>query len=208
MRRSFDLVIFDCDGVLINSKEANRAYYDDILAHFDLGPMDEEELAYVHMHTAMESLIYLFSDCPQLRAEALKWAQGVDYSDYLEHLTTKPGFPGIVKDIRPPVLTGVSTNRSTTMPQVRKAFGFDNWFDMIMCALDVSKPKPHPEGVWKILRSLGIPAERAVYVGDSKVDEEVAKRVGLALVAYKNPCLDAMFHVKHFEEMKAFLFSK
>ena len=87
-------------------------------------------------------------------------------------------------------------------------FGFDNWFDMIVCALDVSKPKPHPEGVWKILRSLGIPAERAVYVGDSKVDEEVAKRAGLAHVAYKNPCFDAMFHVKHFEEMKAFLFRK
>ena len=39
--------------------------------------------------------------------------------------------------------------------------------------------KPAPEGVFEILRAMGIPAEGAVYIGDSDVDIKTARNAGL-----------------------------
>ncbi len=34
----FQVIIYDCDGVLIDSRESNRAFYNHILARFGLAP--------------------------------------------------------------------------------------------------------------------------------------------------------------------------
>ena len=42
--------------------------------------------------------------------------------------------------------------------------------------------KPAPDMVWAALEELGVPREGALYVGDSEVDVETARRSGLDLV--------------------------
>ena len=199
----FDLAIFDCDGVLLDSREANRAYYNAILKEFRRGPMNDKELSFVHMHTAEESVKYLFRDDIAAQKEALIYAQFLDYSPFLDYLKMEPGVSDTIESIRPPMLTAVSTNRSTTTSRIVDVFGLDRWFDIIVCALDVNNPKPDPEGVFKILETLGVEKERAIYIGDSVVDEIVAYKAGIPLIAYKNRNLEAMFHVEHFDRIKA-----
>lgn len=201
----FDLAIFDCDGVLLDSREANRAYYNAILEEFGRKSMDEKELSFVHMHTAEESVEYLFRDDIAAQKEALVYAQALDYTHFLDCLTMEPGVGDTIESIRPPMLTAVSTNRSTTMSRVVEIFGLDKWFDIIVCALNVNNPKPDPEGVFKILEVLGVKKDRAIYIGDSVVDEIVAYRAGIPLIAYKNKKLEAMFHVEHFVQIESIL---
>ena len=203
----FDLAIFDCDGVILDSREANRAYYNAILEEFGRGSMDEKELSFVHMHTAEESVKYLFRDDVSAQREALVYAQTLDYTRFLDCLIMEPGVGDTIESIRPPMLTAVSTNRSTTMSRVIEMFGLDRWFDIIVCALDVDNPKPDPEGVFKILETLGVEKGRAIYIGDSVVDEMVACRAEIPLIAYKNRDLGAMFHVEHFVQIKTILFN-
>ena len=203
----FDLAIFDCDGVILDSREANRAYYNAILEEFGRGSMDEKELSFVHMHTAEESVKYLFRDDMSAQREALVYAQTLDYTRFLDCLIMEPGVGDTIESIRPPMLTAVSTNRSTTMSSVAEIFGLDKWFDIIVCALDVNNPKPDPEGVFKILEILGVEKDRAIYIGDSVVDEMVAYRAEIPLIAYKNRDLRAMFHVEHFDQIKTILFN-
>ena len=50
------LVAFDCDGVLFDSQQANIAFYNAILAHFDRPPLSPEAVDYIHSHTVWESL--------------------------------------------------------------------------------------------------------------------------------------------------------
>ncbi|MBW1931761.1 MAG: HAD hydrolase-like protein [Deltaproteobacteria bacterium] len=169
----FDLAIFDCDGVLLDSKEANRAYYNAILKNFGRRSMNDEELSFVHMHTAEESVKYLFRDDTAAQKEALIYAHTMDYTSFLDCLIMEPGVGDTIECIRPPMLTAISTNRSTTMSKVVDIFGLDKWFDVIVCALDVNNPKPDPEGVFKILEILGVEKDRAIYIGDSVVDEMV-----------------------------------
>ena len=45
------VVGFDCDGVLFDTKQANRAYYNRILNHFGKTAMTDEQFTFIHMHT-------------------------------------------------------------------------------------------------------------------------------------------------------------
>ncbi|MGB9712376.1 MAG: HAD family hydrolase [Dissulfurimicrobium sp.] len=206
--KNFDLVIFDCDGVLVDSKEANYRYYNDILVKLGLGSINKDELDYVHTHTAEQSILYLFRNNKELYNNALELIKKLDYLDYLPFLKIEPDVVEILKDIRPPVLTAIFTNRTTTMPKLVKMFGFDRLFDSIMTALDVDFPKPHPQGILKIIDKLGIEHKKTVFVGDSILDEQAARDAGISFIAYKNEKLEAMFHVKHFYEIKKIVLSK
>ncbi|MGA6926537.1 MAG: hypothetical protein WBY88_12690, partial [Desulfosarcina sp.] len=68
VKHPFKVVAFDCDGVMFDSREANRVYYDHLLVHFNLPAMNPDQLAYAHMHTVDESLAYLIGDETILKA--------------------------------------------------------------------------------------------------------------------------------------------
>ena len=54
------LVIFDCDGVMFDSKDANRKYYNHLLEEFGYPLMDRQEEDYVHSHNVLDSVAYIF----------------------------------------------------------------------------------------------------------------------------------------------------
>ena len=56
------LIVFDCDGVLFDSREANRIYYNDLLKAFNHPPMDDQELEYVHSHNVTDSVSHIFQN--------------------------------------------------------------------------------------------------------------------------------------------------
>ena len=60
------VVAFDCDGVLFDTAQSNRAYYNAVLNHMGLPDLTAEQFAYVHMHTVDQSLSYLFKDQQRL----------------------------------------------------------------------------------------------------------------------------------------------
>jgi phosphoglycolate phosphatase-like HAD superfamily hydrolase len=65
---------------------------------------------------------------------------------------------------------------------------YDLWpyFDMVVTALDVTHPKPHPESVGKILKTLKVDKRKTLYLGDSEVDRATASSSGVTFIAYKN----------------------
>lgn len=196
------IVIFDCDGVLFSSKEANRAFYNKILDKLSLDPMNESELQYCHMHTAEDSIKYLLREHNNRIDNAYKVADSIDYSQFLHLMVMEPLVEETLLDIKQCLLTAILTNRSTTMAKLVEIYKLNNFFDKIVSALDVNKPKPHPEGICKILEYYNIKPEQAIYIGDSIVDQEVAFRTSVPFIAYQNKNLKAMFHVEHFYEIK------
>ena len=89
--------------------------------------------------------------------------------------------------LRPLVKTAISTNRTTTIERSLNFIGLAGYFDLVVSALDVARPKPHPESLNKILDHFQVRPDEAVYIGDSVVDAEAAQRAGIPLIAYKNP---------------------
>jgi len=195
------LVVFDCDGVMFDSLEANRHYYNHILATFGHPPMDQEELHYVHIHHVMDSVRHIFRNYPEDYPKADQYRQGLDYTPYLKHMRMEPDLPEFLDFLRPRYHTAISTNRSTTMADVLRIFKLGNSFDKVVTALDVKNPKPHPEALHDILGHFQVGVDETIYIGDSEVDRDHTKAVGMELVAFKNPKLDAEYHVTSFMEI-------
>ena len=49
-------LIFDCDGVMIDSTDANRQFYNLILEHYGLPPMRKDQERYCFMATSAQAL--------------------------------------------------------------------------------------------------------------------------------------------------------
>ncbi len=203
--RDLKLIIFDCDGVLFDSLKANAEFYNEIARRAGRHELSQEELNYCHMHTAEESIEFIFRHFPHLLKKAYDSYKAMDYGDFLKYMEIEPAMVETVTNLRSRFHTAISTNRSTTMPRLCQIYNLDALFDKIVCALDVKRPKPHPEGVWMILESFDLRPKNAVYIGDSAVDEEVSRNAGVDFIAYKNKELDAVFHVEHFSELSSFL---
>jgi phosphoglycolate phosphatase len=195
------LVIFDCDGVLFESREANRAFYNLLLAHFGKLPLSEEALDYVHMHTVFEAVDFLFP-AKEERLAAHVYRQDLDPEPFIRLMVEEPGVKEFLAFLRPAVKTAISTNRTTTIGQVLSLHSLSECFDLVISALDVACPKPHPESLNKILDAFRLVPEEAVYIGDSVVDAEAAQRAGIPLIAYKNPYLEADLHVESFRAIQ------
>ncbi|MBU0730916.1 MAG: HAD family hydrolase [Proteobacteria bacterium] len=195
------IIIFDCDGVLFDSKEANRFYYNHLLEKFGHPPMTPEELEYVHMHHAMDSTRHIFRDYPESLAAAEKYRESLNYMRFLKYMIMEPDLIDFLTQIRKKYKTAISTNRTTTMSSVMAMNGLTPYFDMVVTALDVKNPKPHPEALIAILGKFNLTVDEAIYVGDSMVDRDHAASIGMRLIAFKNADLPAAFHVKSFMEI-------
>lgn len=204
MKRTPEVVAFDCDGVMFDSREANQAYYDHILERFQLPAMTPDQLDYVHMHTVDEALAHLIQD-PTTNAAAHVYRKRLGYLPFLKYMHMEPGLVPLLETLRPRFKTAVATNRTDTMAHVLAENRIAHLFDLVVCALDVQFPKPHPESLFKVIDHFAVSPAAVIYVGDSQVDEIAAKAAGISFVAYKNPDLNADYHIERLSEIAKML---
>jgi HAD superfamily hydrolase (TIGR01509 family) len=182
-------VVYDCDGVLFDSIEANTKLYNDLCTLVRRSPLKEEEMSYVHTHTVFEALHFIFggrNDLEKKALEILKQKQ-VDLKNYVVYLKMEPHLLQALEGLKEKgILRVINTNRTTSMKYIMERFDLWPYFEMVVTALDVKNPKPHPESIEKILQELHLSREEAVFVGDSDVDQQTAKSSGIKFIAYKN----------------------
>ena len=186
--------IFDCDGVMFDSRQANINFYNHILSHFGLPTLIDEDIEFVHMHTAVESLNHIFKNSPYL-AEAQEYRLKLDYTPFIKDMVIEPGLIEVLDFLKPDYGLAVATNRSNTIGSVLELNGLTPYFDIVVSSLDVNNPKPHPESIFKILDFFGIEAQECFYVGDSEVDFTVCQASDVPLISYRNKGLHADYYI-------------
>jgi phosphoglycolate phosphatase len=190
------VIIYDCDGVLIDSSQANQGFYNHILSHFGLAPLTPEQWCHVTPLTAPDALAWLFKGTPWL-AEAQEYQKTVDNTPFLPLIQAEPNVKETLALLRPRYNTAIATNRGKSLLPVLQHCGLKELFNFIVSSLDVQEPKPHPECLNRILQHFGADPEQACYIGDSDLDREVSARAGVLFVAYRNPSLNAAFHLEN-----------
>ncbi|MBW1679150.1 MAG: HAD-IA family hydrolase [Deltaproteobacteria bacterium] len=198
------VVIFDCDGVMFDSRQANIAFYNAILNHFEKPCLGDDDTEIVHMSTAEESINYLFRNDPQ-HSEAQKYRFQVDYKQFINLMAMEPHLEKVLKSLRNRYQLALATNRSNTIQTILDMFKLSKYFDYVVSSLDVNNPKPHPESIFKILNHFSIDAHESVYVGDSIVDYEVTRQANIFFIAYKHPQLKADYHINDLRELLTLL---
>jgi phosphoglycolate phosphatase len=197
-------IIFDCDGVMFDSRQANVNFYNHILAHFSLPPLTAEDIEFVHTHTAVESLNHILGGSPYL-AQAQQFRLKLNYTPFIKDMVMEPGLKEVLDFLKPRYGLAVATNRSTTIGKVLELNGLSHYFDLVVSSLDVKNPKPHPESIFKIAGFFEIGPDKCLYVGDSLVDYDTARSAGAKFIAYRNRGLRAEYYVDHLMEIAGLL---
>ena len=198
------VVAFDCDGVMFDTVEANTAYYNHILKHFGKPDMTPEQFAFAHMHTAEESIDYLFQGSEAHQA-AHAFRRQMNYISFIKYMKIEPYLKPLLEKLRPRYKTAVATNRTDTMDRVLEEHGLEGYFDFVVTAADVDHPKPHPEPLLKIVEHFGVAPRNLIYIGDSELDEQSAKAASVPLIAYNNCSLAADYHIASLKEVEEIL---
>lgn len=102
----------------------------------------------------------------------------------VDHTALYETVPPMVKALRERGLRLgiVSTKYRNRINGVLKREGLLDQFGVVIGGDDVEHYKPHPQGLFEAMKKLESSPENVVYVGDSQVDAELAKRAGVPLV--------------------------
>ena len=197
-------VIYDCDGVLFDSLEANGRLYSDVCVTIGRAPLSEEELLYVHSHTVLEAIQFISKKDGDLEEKARQVLKQIDLRKYIVYLKMEPNLLQTLSQLKERgILRVVNTNRTTSMPYIMEDYKLGPYFEMVVTALDVKNPKPHPESVEKILKTFDLKKEEAVFIGDSEVDQQAAKASDVRFIAYKNRAIaNGLFIEDHLDLLK------
>ncbi|NCC24857.1 MAG: HAD family hydrolase [Deltaproteobacteria bacterium] len=195
-------VIFDCDGVLFDSLEVNRCYYNLIREALGLPPMNEDELAFVHTHHVADSVAKIVPRELLERAEAVR--ASIDYRKLIPLMRPSPGLPSLLSTLRTLGLgLAVNTNRTDTMDFVLKHFALEGIFDPVVTSRMVSRPKPDPESLDLILGRWSLQSHQVVFIGDSDLDHGAARAGGVPFWSYGNRDLESDMLILDFDDLRA-----
>jgi len=92
--------------VLFDSREANIAFYNAILKKFRRPPLDPAAVEYVHSHTFLEAVQYLFREADNLE-EVLAFCRTLDYRPFIPLMVEEPYLRDFLTFLRPRFYTAL-----------------------------------------------------------------------------------------------------
>ena len=198
-------IIFDCDGVLFDTLQANSIYYDILREQVGLPPLTKEEHEISYSATVQESL-EMFTP-PDKMNDILCAIQKTPYLETaLPYITLDEELPKVLSLFEnAEKKIGIFTNRTRNgVIEVIKHFGIYEYFSEIVTCDDVTA-KPSPEGLYVIEKRWGIPLKELVFVGDSMADYGAAKQTDVTLVAFRNRSIPTELHINTFMELTSIM---
>jgi len=173
-------IVFDFDGVIINSTEIQRyAFLESYRLIVGEGtPSFEEFLSYsgdsldnifLKMKLPLE-MIEPYRRISRERVWAIKVYDGM--KDLLE-LLKKKGYECAI-------CTGKDRLRTL---EILDKLKLSKYFKTVACSDDVKNPKPHPDSLNMAINNLGVRRDNVVMIGDAKNDILCAKRAGVKVIA-------------------------
>lgn len=200
-RSRYKAVIYDCDGVMFDSLEANCTFYGEIFRQMGLAldRSDAETMKIIHTYANREVLRHFFPEQQRWEA-AVQIARSIDYRQLFPLLTMEAGFAATLAQLEGRFQLAVCTNRSSSMESLLESFNIAGYFSFVMTAARADFPKPHPDPLNRILVHYGLEQTEALFVGDSAVDSQAAAAAGVDFVAYKAD-LPGLARIEHHEEL-------
>ena len=177
-KRSIEGVLFDWDGTLINSYDADTSAY---LAMFkEMGiAWGLEELEKNYSPNWYE--VYRAARLPQKRWQDADRAWRAHYAKHRPKLIA--GARRVLARLGDDHHLGLVTSgdRDRVIRQLRE-FRLTTLFVARVCSGDTLRKKPHPEPLRLALRQMELDPSACVYVGDAPQDVEMARRAGVRAI--------------------------
>jgi HAD superfamily hydrolase (TIGR01509 family) len=180
-------VVFDCDGVIVDSEPIGLNTLAEVVNHFGL-PLKRPELDHYCGHSDIATYYDFVAKYGQFTTAA-EFIKAIDeaYFGAVDELGMQV-FPGVLdlvdqlKELGVPYGIGSSGNRRKVTASLTAAGVYDR-FPVIVGGDDVTEAKPAPEIFLKVASLLQAQPSCCVVIEDSPTGVTAAKRAGMACVA-------------------------
>jgi len=177
------LVIFDIDGTLVDAYAAIDASFNYTMRRLGY-PCRADAVIRRAVGWGDERLLKPFIKQQDLR-EALHI-----YRQHHKKALTGPGVRmlpnarSLLRRLKMKKLKlAVASNRPTEFSMILlRHLKIGKYFDYILCADKLTRAKPYPDILNKIMRKLSVRADQAIYVGDMTVDAQTGRRAKVKTV--------------------------
>ncbi|MEI7817474.1 MAG: HAD family hydrolase [Desulfuromonadales bacterium] len=202
LKSRYKVVIYDCDGVILDSIESNYVFYNRVMGFLgrpEINRNNNEAKRVLHTYSFNDVMEYFFNGDLQ-REEAFKFAKTIHYRDLAPYMRMEEGFVSALDQLKGHTSLAICTNRATSMEMIIEDFGLTGYFEYVMTASQVTHPKPHPEPLLKVLDYFGVEPKEALFIGDGEVDMQSAKSAGVPFISYKSN-LPSLACIQHHAEI-------
>lgn len=182
-------VVFDVDGVLIDSFFANLKFFQNLLVAIGYPPVTQEQ--YKHLfHLTMLDVIKMFAiGASEERIQEI-WEMGRTQRDKLypvDLLKYPETLEETVRKLSKNYQLGIVTSRVHgsvfAFPQLKD---LENYFSTVVYFEDTEKHKPDPEPLLLCAQRMNLDPSEMVYVGDAATDIQSARAAGMKIIEYSS----------------------
>lgn len=182
---NYDLVIFDCDGVLVDSERITSRVFCEMLAELGL-ELTQEEMFQRFVGQAMDRCLVIIEDAlgrpapdnfvPDLRARA---AQAL-----FEQVEPVPGVVDVLDRLPVPACVASAGERMKMQLTLGKTGLWSRFEGRIFSVEDVEHSKPAPDVYLLAASSQGVAPARCAVIEDSAAGVTAGVAAGMTVFAY------------------------
>ena len=193
MNPTFDLVMFDLDGTLVETAPEICDAVNDTLQHFGLPAVTQAQVADWIGHGTRELLIQALSHSGQGSIAEVRASDSLGQiaAEFDTHYQRRCGtrsqlYPQVrealtalrQRGVKLAVVTNKEGRFATTVLNAHQLLPL---LDCVVSGDTLPTKKPDPAGIHQCLAQFGVPPTRALFVGDSSIDVATARNAGVAV---------------------------
>ncbi|MCM8612203.1 HAD-IA family hydrolase [Accumulibacter sp.] len=184
MAKRFELLVFDWDGTLLDSAAAIVEAITAACGDLGLPPPPAERARHVIGMGLHEALRHALPELPESRYPQLVERYRHHYLARDHELQLFAGVAELIAELSAGgFLLAVATGKSRLgLDRALRHSGLGPFFHASRCA-DECFSKPHPQMLEELLDELAVAGERALMIGDTTHDLQMARNAGVAALA-------------------------
>lgn len=189
MLKDLKLVVFDLDGVILDSEPIHAASIVEIMREWHVDGYDPMANVGMSSYGMWEKLIAAHGAdvTPEQMIE-----KSIDYDEAYMHRHGVQPSRGLLQlldflDSRDIAAAVASSSERRFVLGALRLLGIQDRFGAVVTGTDCERKKPWPDLYLRALSQMGVPPARAAAIEDSSPGVRAAKSAGLYCVGYRNP---------------------
>lgn len=185
-------MVFDLDGVLIDSTPSHRAAFEEVLAPLGVSDFDYSPYAGWRTNEVMEAELRRIGRAPEpcLIAALAERKTLLARAKLAETNPVKAGCPEVLQRLSAMgyALALASSGSQGTVEAFLHTNQCGRYFQSVLTAADVMRAKPDPEIYQKTFAALNLPPDACVVIEDAVSGIEAARRAGAIAIGLTGTC--------------------
>lgn len=175
-------ILFDLDGVLIDSFHFWFYLFNDTLKHFGHNRIS---LKTFRRHWGKSTQEDIENFMPERKIKEIRSYFFSNMHKFTKYIKVNKEARPVLEILKSKYKLGCVSNshKKILRWQIHKS-GLKKYFQVIVSADDVERPKPAPDMLLKALKKLKVQPDETIFVGDTKTDLIAGEKAGCIVVGY------------------------